>query len=814
MNEYKALSFIVFKFLMAILAVLFVVQSTTLESVKSVLITDSSAAAYSLSIPQKAGLILESLTPFDLVLLALLCLSIIWFLAAGLKQGRIYNEMSAILQSDRLTLLLLGLLGVISVRFYLSPGVLFLGDSCLHTYRAWGAARSLATNRLPYWSFFNYCGYPFLQFYGPLFYIITAIFSPLIGSLSLSIKFWLFLFHVASGFAIYFWTRTVGLDRGGSLIAALAFILTFQHTHTVVWTGALPASAIFFFFPLLLLCVEKIFTGGRNLWIPLSAIITSAMVLSHQGYAVYGLQLLVFYVIMRMFIPAGEGDNLKSGFVVFAGISAGILICSIFLWPILFDRGAVYYPEELPILRPGLPGFDFFQKVLMWRNTWSGWTLAYAGISFIALAIIGAFRVLGKCRERACMISRAVAIASLFALLCSARSGRVFNLALPFLAVLAGMAAGIGVEKKSGLILVILLVLGIDLGPTTIQSPFRKDMQFISRVLHEVAERTYPHRIIYGYRSKVGIHFFNWADGRMSEVSIPTGFFPQGAPRSLNGLTAMVDYLNSSQPEITEDAKTLLYLWDVAGLLTYTREKFVKPSLSGLMTDTNTPPLARVDAVSPAVFSRNLVLALDDTLLRIQKVPMILEYGENDAPRKKFLEHMREWIRSMRVNRKSAVSHIILIDPISANTIYEEWNMDKAEISTCVWPPGKQGLKQEVKFRESRRGSIEGLEKNKEGVLEIKEYKVDMYHVLIKYYAHESGYLRLAFSWYPSLKVVMDGLEVVPARSLFGAIVIPTEDGEHVVELVPAREIGVLSIIFTLAGIVLVIMLTVFRRSY
>jgi len=59
----------------------------------------------------------------------------------------------------------------------------------------------------------------------------------------------------------------------------------------------------------------------------------------------------------------------------------------------------------------------------------------------------------------------------------------------------------------------------------------------------------------------------------------------------------------------------------------------------------------------------------------------------------------------------------------------------------------------------------------------------------------------------------MDGLEVVPAMSLFGAIVIPTEEGEHVVELFPTREIGILPIILTLVGIVPTVVFTVIRRS-
>jgi hypothetical protein len=79
----------------------------------------------------------------------------------------------------------------------------------------------------------------------------------------------------------------------------------------------------------------------------------------------------------------------------------------------------------------------------------------------------------------------------------------------------------------------------------------------------------------------------------------------------------------------------------------------------------------------------------------------------------------------------------------------------------------------------------------------------------------EAGYLRAAFSWYPTLIVRMDGKRVTPQRSLLGAMIIACTPGEHTIEIVPATSDRMRSWLCALAGALVIVssLATTSRRS-
>jgi len=785
------------RFLFGFLIVSFYFQLSTFERIKGALIRDASVSAYSIDISSRVRGLLGALSFFDILLASLLVAGVVHLVVLEVKGRRIRKELAELLDSDRGAILLLSLLLVIALRFYFTPGSLFLGDSCLHVQRAYLAGRSLSEGRLPFWTFYNYAGYPFLMYYGPLFYLLSATTAGIFGSLAGSVKVWLFAFHFFSAIVIFRWVREIGLSRWGALISGLAYGLTFQHIHTVVWTGALPVSAIFLFLPLVLLSIEKILGGGLKVWFVILVVSTSALVLTHQGYAVYSLQLISLYVVLKLVLTRCQ-MGWRRFVVVVAGIGAGILICSFFLWPVLFRTSGIYYPKELPLLVPAVPGFDFLWKILKWNNMWSGWTIAYIGVSFFLYTLLGSVFAWRKDDpDFSTWTLRSITIVALFAFLSASSGGRVLNLALPFFAVLSSYVGQVAWRRsRPGLLLLVLIVLCIDLGSTTIQSPYRKDWRFISEGMKGVSSRVSPHRVIYGYSSRNGIHFFNWADGRESDVVLLSGFFPQGAPHSLNSITAAVDLLNDSQPNVSELARDILYLWDVAGLVVYRRGEFVCPPVEGLKIDDGEPPIAWNLPISPIVFSTSLAVADDDTLNRLDKVPLILEYKENEYERKVYLRHMMGWVRRMNIGRGTGAADLLLVRGVSCDQAVGDSqrieSLEKVRWSTDTF--------YDSKFDGSG-------EEERDRIIELKEYKVEMYRVVIKYISKLNGYIRIAFSWHPMVKVFVDGKEIEPLGSLFGAIIVPIEKGLHSIEIVPVRRIEVAEIVFFLVGLFIVVII-------
>jgi hypothetical protein len=96
--------------------------------------------------------------------------------------------------------------------------------------------------------------------------------------------------------------------------------------------------------------------------------------------------------------------------------------------------------------------------------------------------------------------------------------------------------------------------------------------------------------------------------------------------------------------------------------------------------------------------------------------------------------------------------------------------------------------------------------------VEITRYEVSLRRVVIACRTSEPGYLRAAFSWYPSLRVSVDGSVVTPLRSLLGAIVIPAEAGEHTIVLTPTSPWRMRSLMSAAAGILLILSSAVLAR--
>ncbi len=748
-------SFLVKSMIIAAL-ILIGIQATTLERVKLLLIRNPEATVFDIKLSERIMSIISSLSLIDWVLISALAALILWLILREVRGRRLSAELGWIFESERSTVALLAAFAVVISRFYLAPGQFALGDALCHTSRVWAAARSLESGQWPSWSFLNYCGFPLLQFYGPLFFVLAGILSNVLGSTQVAIKTLLFLFHAGSAFPLYFWSRAVGASRRASLIAAVAYIISFQHIHAVTWAGYLPVSLVYLLFPLLLLGTEKVFERSSRRWLFVIAAVTAALILCHQQYAAFSMQLLALYVLVRWILPGPARPAFRQVVSVALGLFAGVLLCALFLVPSLAEKEWVYFPDWPALMRLGVPSGEFLKKVFMWRNVWSGWNYAYIGATIIAFALVGSWAVWRRSsRERADLITRAAVIVAFVAFLSASQAGRMMHITLPFIALLSGAATRLDTKASPPrFALLIIALLFLDLGPTTIQSPYRSDREFLRDGLRKAADLINPHRTLLGYTSDYGTHFYAWAYTEDSDLSIPVGSFPQGAPRSLNSVTATADAFNIKADSLASVRLDFLYLWDVAGLVTNRRDRFVPPEVDGLTVRGTDPPIAWLDSSSPLLFSKRLAVAMDDSLRDLDRTAIVLIKGDHGAAiRQSYVRRMALWVERMGIDRECHSAACLFLA--------EEEAADQLDAGV---------------------DAVEGV------AVELTRYSVKLRNVEISYDAAEAGYIRLAFSWYPTLRVLLDGEPVTPSRSLFGAMVIPTEAGGHTIEISPGRS--------------------------
>jgi hypothetical protein len=765
--------------------ILIIIQFQTLERVKALLLQDELMRAPRLQLGAKSLSLMEALHPIDWILIFSLVGLILWLVIMELRSHRLSTELEQILASEKTTLIFLGVMAFLISRFYLAPGQLILGDSSSHISRIWAAGESLAVGRWPSWSFFNYGGFPLLQFYGPLFFVVVGSIATIIGNIDWATKTVLFLCHFGSVFPVYWWSRSIGSTRQVALIGAVAYILTFQHTHTVIWTGALPVAMIYLLFPLLLLATERSLSAPSKGRILLLVCVTAAIILCHHGYASAALQMAMIYLGLRWILAGTARPRAAHAFAAALGILGGLLLCSGFIWPILTESSGISQSHGLPLLKPGFPTFEFFKKIFIWRNQWSGWSLTYIGVTMFVFAVAGGSLVWKRARKtKEDYISRIIVLLAIFTLLCAARFGRNINLALLFVAVLSGGVSRLHINKiTKRLPLIAITVLLLDLGPTTIQAPYRTDNQFLRKGLQRAAGLLRPHRALVGYASRAGTHYYHWGPNDDTELILPTGYFPQGAPLALNSINAMVDALNTPTGISQSVRMNLLYLWDVSGLILHSRDSFVEPKLEGSQVGASDPPIAWIHPASPLLFSEQAFIATDDTLKNLQGRKLLIQHDRRNPLRRAFLRRTMLWVDRMGINRDANIADEIFV--VSAESyLLPHTRWDPASSPT----PDITGSQGENRNIESANEHTVSLKQSPVGeAVGTTHYEVDLDHVSIGYRAGRAGYLRLAFSWHPTLRVLLDGKEIKPLCSLLGAIVIPTEAGEHTIDLVPGR---------------------------
>ncbi|MCS7250171.1 MAG: 6-pyruvoyl-tetrahydropterin synthase-related protein, partial [candidate division WOR-3 bacterium] len=147
---------------------------------------------------------------------------------------------------------------------FLAPGHPITGDIWPHLVRQKIVYQSIKERFLPFFTFYFYSGYPHLQFYSPLFFFITGLFTSLtFGNLILSLKIVLFILHILSALTIFYYLKKENKNSLLALLGSLGYIVVPWRILYIASFGNSPLSLIYLLLPLIFLYFDKSFSEDK-----------------------------------------------------------------------------------------------------------------------------------------------------------------------------------------------------------------------------------------------------------------------------------------------------------------------------------------------------------------------------------------------------------------------------------------------------------------------------------------------------------------------------------------------------------------------
>lgn len=459
------------------------------------------------------------LSPLDGLLAALFLLATALLLYEEARHRALTGFLQDCFARSRKTqCLLLGSL-LVCVRYYLAPGeVSWGGDASHHIAHSWLAARAIADGQVPVWTFFIGTGSPVFQTYGFAFFYLVGLVDLVLDDLFLSLKLTMAAAHVLSGVGMYHLAASLCRSRSAGFIAGLAYALCFWHAQHVLLMGRLPLSLFYALLPWAFYWIEQVVDSRRRMGAALAGGACLALLaLTHPGYGAFAMALAGCYSLVRLW-SCRRGP--ERGAVVLGGLllfALGIVFGAYMNVGMYLERGHTGM-HDLVIDLSGTPD-PTWRHLLGWSNLrfWLippepyHWYGGYLGVSLCAMAVAGGVALLRwrEGRFAACWVCLLLCLLVVFAYRLPAAGSlpliHAFNASryLLFVAFFLALAAGAGAHllmrqvpegpARSRRCTLLLLAIGLDLFPTTFIQPYYPGGEYLpagwkARTFAEIAE--------------------------------------------------------------------------------------------------------------------------------------------------------------------------------------------------------------------------------------------------------------------------------------------------------------------------------------
>jgi len=196
------------------------------------------------------------------------------------------------------------------IRFLVFGNASIIGnDTQTHLYKALILQRNM--EQMPFylwgkWDWNWYCGYSFLQVYGPLFYYLIAIVSS-ITSLSVDFVAQIVLpfFFFLSALSMYLLCMHLTKNKLASLLGAATYAYSPYLIADFSLDGSVGSFIAFAFAPVALLYADKLCNDGNNIDAFLSAVFVGMTLLSNQATGLILLVVVLAYLLLQKKVLAG-----------------------------------------------------------------------------------------------------------------------------------------------------------------------------------------------------------------------------------------------------------------------------------------------------------------------------------------------------------------------------------------------------------------------------------------------------------------------------------------------------------------------------
>ena len=698
-----------------------------------------------------------------------------------LRSGVVRSVFQRITQNRVSILLVLVLLGVISGIDFLLPGYIRATDDAeSYTMISWLIRDTLSQGQLPIWSNWGDMGFPFMQFYSPLYYTVIAMVSLLAQNVWGAVKIVHLGLHILSVVIVFLYVYNLTKSRYAGLAAAFTVGFAFYRYHTIFYLGRLNMGPTFVIFPLQLYLVDRFIIAKDRRIIGVALAVVSAMGLStHAFYGGFGGLFAAVYAVVRVLVHRldintfYQKTRVLMQLVIWFGI--GILASLFYTLPAFIER-------ELSLVNDFI-GSSFatplisVTDVLVFEGSLygSGWWGGYVGLSVVLLAFSGFISAsLGR-RWLAIPPFLIFLLTSFLALghyyfslgdfFRQIPGGRlVFFFASPgfylLYAVIVG-SVGVGVcvaELEDGLLGTIIRKMSARL--SVAQVSFFKKEWFLWCICGLISLDMFRYNLFTNYQvpetrngspvNRVAAH--QWlADNR----------------HQIRGRV-----LDLGQSDI------VWYIPMISGLPTYaTNGSASRYSASFVVGLRRFDPIQLFTEGSSLMQIANTGMVVVDSPSLLDHYPGAVKTGDGAVmiPTDMGLvmiasTRLKEVLLNVPFRATEAAS---MLSKTPYSTLANEMEIDSLRatagfIPTLNPPPLVENLPDDVSLR-----------------VKVLSHEMESQYVSIEYILSAPAYVQLSYAYYPYLRVLIDGQEVDSFPTSFGMIGVQSQAGKHTLEIVP-----------------------------
>jgi len=694
--------------------------------------------------------------------------------------------LNSVFKTERRTLFVLAIVCLTLVRFYFAAGQFsWAGDASGHIIYAKIAADSFASGEIPIWTNVFSAGSPYLQFYGFLFFYLAGLLDFLCGDLFNGLKIITGLSHGLSGATMYLLARTATGSRAAGLVAGISYVGSFWHTQQVMIMGRLPLSIIYLVLPLPFYALERLRTSTHES-VAKSVVGGSAamgiLTFTHPGYAFWSMVFFFIYLGARVWATRdteGAKFGLSGAAILFFGGAFGACLTI----PMWLERAHTGLVDGVNLSDLPAPTWE---NIFVWSNGYfrllslsadsHNWHGGYIGLSLVIAVLVwgvytfrsrssggkgvGAGTALGLALSWLLVFGHQWPGLAELSVVQAFNAGRYLLFAVFFLAMGAGIGAGRAYKSRRPRMYTILLFLIIvDVGSTSFRQLYiprwAQPIEYPKELLRSIAEEVHtdstPHslpayRLFATTRRAHTPLLVSWI---YAQTGIPglQALYNEAPLSHWEFIRPWIDLVQLEPNGAKQSADDLLSLQEnllVAGARLLNVREILDDSWG-------TGSIARIrpGTTSPVIAASTITPYPEENLAKI------LEHGEIGAYR----IFQEATSRSEFLKRTFPVYWIIGMMELNP------------QANTC----------KRIFVRNHEAVKLGG----ENPLVELVEHTVHNQKVDLQIRVSEPCFIRLAYSYYPYLKVTVDGREVRALETAGHFIALPMEAGEHRIVIIP-----------------------------